>query len=140
MSLVDKTYIGVANLHANLSKATNLKVGCCFVTKNGVIVGGVNGLPTLLGNECEENGITKPETIHAELNGILKAAKEGISLVGSTLYLTHSPCRACASMLLQVGIKRVVYNQEYRDTTGVGMLKNSGVDIRKYLDRISFND
>ena len=53
--MIDKTYIGIANLHAALSKATNLKVGCCFITKNGVIVGGVNGLPTLLGNECEED-------------------------------------------------------------------------------------
>ena len=131
--MIDKTYIGIANLHATLSKATNLKVGCCFITKNGVIVGGVNGLPTLLGNECEEDGITKPETIHAELNGILKAAKEGISLIGSTLYVTHSPCRACASMLIQVGVKNVVYGEEFRDTIGISVLKNAGVDIRKYL-------
>ena len=133
--MIDKTYIGIANLHAALSKATNLKVGCCFITKNGVIVGGVNGLPTLLGNECEEDGITKPETIHAELNGILKAAKEGISLIGSTLYVTHSPCRACASMLIQVGVKNVVYGEEFRDTIGISVLKNAGVDIRKYLDK-----
>lgn len=133
--MIDKTYIGIANLHATLSKATNLKVGCCFITKNGVIVGGVNGLPTLLGNECEEDGITKPETIHAELNGILKAAKEGISLIGSTLYVTHSPCRACASMLIQVGVKNVVYGEEFRDTIGISVLKNAGVDIRKYLDK-----
>jgi len=138
--MIDKTYIGIANLHATLSKATNLKVGCCFITKNGVIVGGVNGLPTLLGNECEEDGVTKPETIHAELNAILKAAKEGISLIGSTLYVTHSPCRACASMLIQVGVKNVVYGEEFRDTIGISVLKNAGVDIRKYLDRISFND
>ena len=133
--MIDKTYIGIANLHADLSKATNLKVGCCFITKNGVIVGGVNGLPTLLGNECEEDGITKPETIHAELNGILKAAKEGISLIGSTLYVTHSPCRACASMLIQVGVNKVVYGEEFRDTTGISVLKNAGVDIRKYLEK-----
>lgn len=133
--MIDKTYIGIANLHATLSKATNLKVGCCFITKNGVIVGGVNGLPTLLGNECEEDGITKPETIHAELNGILKAAKEGISLIGSTLYVTHSPCRACASMLIQVGVKNVVYGEEFRDTTGISVLNNAGVDIRKHLDK-----
>ena len=133
--MIDKTYIGIANLHATLSKATNLKVGCCFITKNGVIVGGVNGLPTLLGNECEEDGITKPETIHAELNGILKAAKEGISLIGSTLYVTHSPCRACASMLIQVGVKNVVYGEEFRDTIGISVLKNAGVDIRKHLEK-----
>ena len=132
--MIDKTYIGIANLHATLSKATNLKVGCCFITKNGVIVGGVNGLPTLLGNECEEDGVTKPETIHAELNAILKAAKEGISLIGSTLYVTHSPCRACASMLIQVGVKNVVYGEEFRDTIGISVLKNAGVDIRKYLE------
>ena len=133
--MIDKSYIGIANLHATLSKATNLKVGCCFITKNDIIVGGVNGLPTLLSNECEEDGITKPETIHAELNGILKAAKEGIILIGSTLYVTHSPCRACASMLIQVGVKNVVYGEEFRDTIGISVLKNAGVDIRKYLDK-----
>lgn len=104
----DSMYMGIALLYSRISKAERLKVGCCFVTQNNVVLGGVNGLPRPLGNVCEEEGVTKKETIHAELNGILKAAKEGISLVGSTLYVTHSPCKSCASILIEVGVKRVV--------------------------------
>lgn len=123
----DSMYIGIALLYSKISKAERLKVGCCFVTQNNVVLGGVNGLPRPLGNVCEEEGVTKKETIHAELNGILKAAKEGISLVGSTLYVTHSPCKSCASILIEVGVKRVVYSEVFRETEGLLMLSLAGV-------------
>lgn len=123
----DSMYMGIALLYSRISKAERLKVGCCFVTQNNVVLGGVNGLPRPLGNVCEEEGVTKKETIHAELNGILKAAKEGISLVGSTLYVTHSPCKSCASILIEVGVKRVVYSEVFRETEGLLMLSLAGV-------------
>ena len=127
----DSMYIGIALLYSKISKAERLKVGCCFVTQNSVVLGGVNGLPRPLGNVCEEEGVTKKETIHAELNGILKAAKEGISLVGSTLYVTHSPCKSCASILIEVGVKRVVYSEVFRETEGLLMLSLAGIDTKQ---------
>ncbi len=127
----DSVYMGVATAHASLSKATRLKVGACIVTPSRVIIPGVNGQPKPLGNVCEHEGATKGSVIHAELNCILKAQREGVSIVGSTLYVTHSPCEHCASLIIETGIGRVVYAEEYRSLVGVENLKLAGVRVKR---------
>ena len=127
----DAVYIEVAKLHASLSKAERLKVGACIVTPSRVIISGVNGLPKALGNVCEHDGVTKPSVIHAELNCILKAQREGISIEGATLYVTHSPCEHCASLIIMTGLKRVVYVDEYRSHKGLLNLETAGVETKR---------
>ena len=122
---LDRCYMNCAVEYSKLSHAKRNKVGAVLVTKSGVVLGGVNGLPKQLGNTLEENGATKPEVIHAELNCILKAAKEGVSVVGSTLYTTLAPCSSCASMLLAAGVDRVVYKEKYRISSGLEILKEN---------------
>lgn len=138
----DQLYMGTAMLYAKLSKAKRAQVGSCLVTKNGVVLGGVNGTPTGLSNECETdewNGhdqgtvlVTKPEVIHAELNCILKAAREGVSCVGATMYVTLSPCTPCAAMMIQAGVKRLVYKEMYRDQSGINLLRDADIDVEWY--------
>lgn len=132
----DSTYLGVALLHAKLSKANRLKVGACLVLDTGALIPGVNGLPTQLGNECEytsDDGelVTKQETIHAEIAVLLRAAKTGLSTQNSTLYLSHSPCFACSSAMISAGVKEIVYAEEYRDTRPVVMLEGCGIIVRQ---------
>lgn len=132
----DSTYLGVALLHAKLSKAKRLKVGACLVLDTGALIPGVNGLPTQLGNECEyisDDGelVTKQETIHAEIAVLLRAAKTGLSTQNSTLYLSHSPCFACSSAMIAAGVKEIVYAEEYRDKRPVAMLEGCGIIVRQ---------
>jgi dCMP deaminase len=131
---LDGVYMGVALLHAQLSKAKRKQVGACLVTESGVIVPGYNGTVKGTDNSCEillESGElqTKDSTLHAELNAILKCSLEGISTKNSTLYVTLSPCLRCSSMLAQAGIKRVVYGERYRDNSGVDFLLDCGIDV-----------
>ena len=128
----DGVYIEVAKLHASLSKAERLRVGACIVTNSRVIIPGVNGLPKVLGNVCEHDGATKPAVIHAELNCILKAQREGVDIAGSTLYITHSPCEHCASLIIMTGIARVVYVNEYRSNQGLLNLATAGVETKMW--------
>ena len=133
---LDKCYMAVAEAHAELSKGQRAKVGACLVTKHAVVLGGCNGLAPGGSNQLEfdsENGdmVTKPQTIHAELSCILKAAKEGVSVVDSTLYVSLSPCIACSEMVAAAGVKRVVYKEEYRDCSGIENLKQLGVKVEK---------
>lgn len=148
---LDRCYMTTAYAHANISKANRLKVGATLVTKTGVTISGVNGLPKQLGNECEtyrNTGFdgtlasynaclkTKDEVIHAELAAILKCAKEGVSCVDSTLYTTHACCVSCSSMLIAAGVKEVVYSEQYRDSRGLDLLRQAGIIVRKYEERI----
>lgn len=134
---LDLCYMSVAEAHAKLSKAKRNKVGCAIVTKNRVILGGCNGLAPGSSNELEWKDVTlgvlvtKSEVIHGELNCLLKAAREGISVVGGTLYITLSCCKPCSEMVAAAGIKRVVYKEEYRDTSGIENLKALGVVVEK---------
>lgn len=139
----DELYMGTAMLYAKLSKAKRAQVGSCLVTKNGVVLGGVNGTPTGLSNECETQTlsqlhpwkpmlVTKPEVIHSELNCILKAAREGVSCVGATMYVTLSPCVPCAAMMIQAGVKRLVYKDLYRDQGGIELLQRAGILVECY--------
>lgn len=138
-SELDNIYMEMALSVSSISKGVRAKVGACLVTKNGVTVTSCNGLPKLLGNELEHicynsfspmkgKLITKPTVIHAELNAILKCAKEGVSVVGSTIYTTLSPCEHCASTLASAGVVRVVYLEQYRCTKGIDVLKQCGVE------------
>lgn len=142
---LDETYMGTALLHARLSKAKRAQVGAVLVTSQGVTLTGYNGTPRGLSNECEDiikhslpylriedTLVTKPEVIHAELNCILKAAREGVSCVGATMYVTLSPCVPCAAMMIQAGVKRLVYKEMYRDQGGTDLLQRAGVVVESY--------
>lgn len=136
---LDRVYMNCALLHSQLSYAQRKTVGAVIVTSTGVVIPGYNGTPSGHNNCCENSEIrggewcleTKPTVLHAELNCILKAAKEGIPIVGATCYITLMPCQQCAAMLCQAGIKRVVYMQEYRDTAGLDVLKVSGIVVEQ---------
>jgi len=137
----DGLYMGIAYLYSKLSKAERKQVGACLVTEHGVVLGGYNGMPVGGSNVCEhlENQpfpheprlVTNLATIHAETNSVLKAAKEGVSCFGATIYTTLSPCVPCSAMLINAGIKRLVYGELYRDETGVELLLNSGVEVEQ---------
>ena len=138
----DGLYMGIAVLYSKLSKAKRKQVGACLVTEHGVVLGGYNGTPVGCSNECEqlENQefphkpklVTKTEVVHAELNTVLKAAKEGVSCFNATIYTTLSPCVPCGAMLINSGIKRLVYGELYRDQSGIKLLRDSGVEIEKF--------
>ena len=134
---LDQYYMSLALRVAELSHGVRAKVGACLVTESDITVLGTNGLPKALGNELEFkefgcSGITtKQEVIHAELNTILKCAKEGVSVKGATIYTTLSCCTQCASMLASCGVKRVVFLEEYRDTKGIEILEKCGIIVEK---------
>lgn len=125
-------YLEIASSWAKLSHCNRKKVGAIIV-KNGMIISdGFNGTPSGFENSCEcETGETQWYVLHAEANAILKCAKHGASCDGATLYLTHSPCRDCSKLILQSGIKTVVYSEDYKDITGIDFLKSAGVEILK---------
>ena len=113
-----------------LSHCERKKVGAIIV-KNGMSISdGFNGTPTGFDNHCEdEEGYTKWYVLHAEANAILKVAKSTNSCEGATLYLTLSPCKDCAKLIHQSGIKRLVYIKEYKDSSGLKFLKKAGVEL-----------
>ena len=136
---LDEVYLGTALLHSKLSKARRKAVGAVLITKTGVAIPGYNGTPVGFSNECEnahiygsaEFLVTKKEVIHAELNCILKAAKEGVSVEGATMYITLSPCLHCSAMMIQAGIKECCFIETYRDTSGLDLLKQAGIITRQ---------
>jgi len=127
-------YLDIAQKISELSHANRKKVGCIIVKNSVIISDGFNGTPSGYENECEDiDGKTKWYTLHAEANAIMKLVRTGgTSAVGSTLYLTLSPCKDCAKLILQSGIINVIYNEEYRDTTGIDFLKKSNINIIKF--------
>lgn len=130
----DIAYLKMASEWRNLSWAKRKQVGSLLV-KNGVIISdGYNGTPTGFENECEDdNGDTKWYVIHAEANAILKCAKFGNSCDESTLYITHSPCKDCSRLILQSGIKRVVYITDYKDPEGKEFLRKAGIPVEQII-------
>jgi len=115
-----------------LSHCKRKQVGALIVKDRMIISDGFNGTPTGFENPCEdEDNYTKWYVLHAEANAILKVASSTQSCKGSTLYLTLSPCRECSKLIHQAGIIRVVYINEYKDTTGLDFLKNAGVIVEK---------
>lgn len=138
---LDKTYLKMAEIWSELSKAKRKKVGCLIVKDGAIISDGYNGTPSGLDNNCESiidldlnhdcvnNLKTKPEVIHAESNAITKLAKSTQSSEGATMYVTISPCIECSKLIIQSGIKRVVYYKKYRNLEGVNLLNKSGIKV-----------
>ena len=127
----DQVYLNIAKEVSLLSHCERSKVGAVLVKDGNIIAFGYNGTPAGMNNCCERNDVTVPEVIHAEMNAILKAARSGYAVGGAELYLTLSPCVDCAKLILQSGIKRVFYLQEYRKTDGIDFLKKF-IDIFQY--------
>ncbi len=113
------------------STATRLKVGCIAVKDDKIISIGYNGTPNgCKSSICEdENNMTLPYVIHAEMNMISKLAKGNESSEDCIIFITHSPCMECSKLIYQCGIKKVYYNKEYRDKTGINFLKEYGIDV-----------
>ena len=127
--LLDERYIRMARIWAENSYCERRKVGALIVKDGSIISDGYNGTPSGFENECECDGKTKPYVLHAEANAITKLAKDTRSSVGATLYVTMSPCIECAKLIIQAGIKRVVYDEQYRDTSGIDLLRRAGVKV-----------
>ena len=128
----DKAYLRMALEWGKLSHCKRKQVGALIVKDRMIISDGFNGTPTGFENPCEdEDNYTKWYVLHAEANAILKVASSTQSCKGSTLYLTLSPCRECSKLIHQAGIIRVVYVNEYKDTTGLDFLKNAGVIVEQ---------
>lgn len=130
MSKFDKRYLQMAAIWAKNSYCKRRQVGALLVNGNMIISDGYNGTPAGFENVCEdENGVTKPYVLHAEANAITKVAKSGNNSEGSTLYVTASPCIECSKLIIQAGIKRVVYHDEYRLPDGIDLLKRAGIEV-----------
>jgi dCMP deaminase len=126
----DRAYLRLAENWAKLSHCTRKQVGAIIVKDAIIISDGFNGTPAGFDNCCEnEQGETHWYVLHAEANAILKVAKSTNNCSGATLYLTHSPCRDCSKLILQSGISRLVYQEEYKDKTGLQFLEESGLEV-----------
>ena len=129
---LDRRYIRMAGIWAENSYCQRRKVGCLVVKGNMIISDGYNGTPSGFENICEdENGVTKPYVLHAEANAITKVAKSGNNSNDATLYVTASPCMECAKLIIQAGIKRVVYRDAYRLTDGIDLLRQAGIEVEQ---------
>ena len=130
---LDEAYMDIAQSWAKMSHAKRKQVGCIITKDEQIISDGYNGTPHGFDNNCEvatRFGFeTKPEVLHAESNAITKLAKGTQSSIGSTVYVTLMPCFDCAKLMIQSGIKRVVYLEEYRFTDGVDLLKKAGIEV-----------
>ena len=130
----DLQYLRMAQIWAENSHAKRLKVGAIIVKDNTIIADGYNGTPKGFENECEDqDGNTKLYVLHAEANAISKIAKSNNSSEGATIYTLVSPCMECAKLIIQSGITRVVYSEDYRLIDGVDLLCQAGITV----DRIS---
>ncbi|MFN8240392.1 MAG: dCMP deaminase family protein [Bacteroidales bacterium] len=126
----DKRYIEMALIWARNSYCIRRQVGALIVKEKMIISDGYNGTPSGFENKCEDdNNITKPYVLHAEANAITKVAKSHNSSQDSTLYVTTSPCMECAKLIIQAGIRRVVYCNKYHKTDGLDLLKRAGIEM-----------
>ena len=128
--LLDKRYIRMAFIWAENSYCKRRQVGAILVKNKMIISDGYNGTPAGFENVCEdENNITKPYVLHAEANAITKVARSNNSSEGATLYVTSAPCIECAKLIIQAGIKRVVYADSYRLSDGIDLLKRANIEV-----------
>ncbi|MBQ5451890.1 MAG: dCMP deaminase family protein [Bacteroidales bacterium] len=126
---LDGRYLRMARIWAENSYCTRRKVGALIVKDKMIISDGYNGTPSGFENVCElEDGTTKPYVLHAEANAITKVAKSSNNSLGATLYVTASPCLECAKLIIQSGIKRVVYSEMYRLDDGLRLLERAGIE------------
>jgi dCMP deaminase len=127
---VDKRYIRMAAIWSENSYCQRRKVGVLVVKGNMIISDGYNGTPSGFENVCEdENNVTLPYVLHAEANAITKIARSNNSSEGATMYVTASPCMECAKLIIQAGIKRVVYSEQYRLDEGRQLLQRAGIEM-----------
>lgn len=132
-----KPYMETARAFAQLSHAVRKKVGAIAVTPQDVICYSWNGRPSGDDNCCEVTPeLTHPEVLHAESNLVAKAAREGVSLKGSNVFITLSPCLPCAMQMFQSGVVRVFYEEQYRDTTGIEFLRKHKVHVEQYTEDV----
>ena len=126
----DKRYLEMAKIWSNNSYCKRRKVGALIVRDRMIISDGYNGTPAGFENNCEdETYTTKSYVLHAEANAITKVAKSNNSSEGATLYVTTSPCIECSKLIIQSGIKRVVYSDEYHNTEGLDLLRRANIEI-----------
>ena len=128
--LLDERYLRMVRIWAENSYCERRQVGALIVRGDAIISDGYNGTPSGFENICEdENNKTKPNVLHAEANAITKVAKSNNSSLGATLYVTASPCIECAKLIIQAGIRRVVYSENYRSVDGIELLQKAGIDV-----------
>lgn len=127
---LDLRYLRMARIWAENSYCVRRKVGCLVVKDKMIISDGYNGTPSGFENICEdENNVTKPYVLHAEANAITKLARSSNNSDKATLYVTASPCIECAKLIVQAGIKRVVYGENYRIKDGIELLQRAGIEV-----------
>ncbi len=128
--LLDRRYLAMAEIWAQNSYCQRRKVGALLVKDKMIISDGYNGTPSGFENVCEdEEGYTKWYVLHAEANAITKVAKSNNSSEGATLYVTTSPCPECSKLIIQAGIKRVVFKELYRNTEGLDLMRRIGIEV-----------
>ena len=127
---LDKRYIRMASIWAENSYCKRRQVGALIVNDKMIISDGYNGTPSGFENICEDtNGLTKPYVLHAEANAITKIARSSNNSDGATLYVTDAPCIECSKLIIQAGIKRVIFARQYRLTDGLELLKRAGIEL-----------
>ena len=129
--LLDQRYLRMAKIWAENSYCKRRQVGALVVKNQMIISDGFNGTPSGFENVCEENDVTKPYVLHAEANAITKLARSHNSSNGATLYVTASPCLECSKLIIQSGIKRVIYGEQYRLCDGIDLLKRAGIEVEQ---------
>ena len=130
--LLDKRYLKMADIWAQNSYCKRRQVGALIVKDKMIISDGYNGTPSGFENVCEdENDKTKAYVLHAEANAITKVAKSSNNCDGATLYVTSSPCIECSKLIIQAGIKRVVFTESYRLEDGINLLKRANIDVQQ---------
>ena len=127
---LDKRYLRMASIWAENSYCVRRQVGALIVKDKMIISDGYNGTPSGFENVCEdEQGVTKPYVLHAEANAITKIARSGNNSDGATLYVTDSPCIECSKLIIQAGIRRVIFSRKYRLTEGLDLLTRAGIEV-----------
>ena len=129
-SKLDERYLRMARIWAENSYCQRRQVGALVVKNKMIISDGYNGTPSGFENVCEnDEGLTKPYVLHAEANAITKLARSSNNSDSATIYITASPCIECAKLIIQAGIKRVVYGEKYRLTDGIELLERAGIEV-----------
>ena len=127
---LDYRYLRMARIWAENSYCKRRQVGALVVKDKMIISDGYNGTPSGFENLCEDaNNVTQPYVLHAEANAITKLARSNNNSDGSTLYVTASPCIECSKLIIQSGIKRVVYGEKYRLEDGINLMKKAGMEV-----------
>ena len=135
--LLDQRYLAMARIWAQNSYCKRRQVGAIMVKNKMIISDGYNGTPSGFENECEgEDGHTKAYVLHAEANAITKVARSNNSSRGATMYVTASPCIECAKLIIQAGIKRVVYSERYHKDDGIDLLLRAGIEVDQIEEEI----